>query len=68
MITEVVDNGPMNIFTKFEACILKYFREKSLLAHIDPVKSRNGFKMVVSVIRFLENGACEKGRKMMKIE
>ena len=32
---KVVDNHRINISAKFEACILKTFREKSFLAHID---------------------------------
>ena len=35
VFTKVVDNDPMNISGKFEASILKTFREKSFLTHID---------------------------------
>ena len=42
---KVVDNGPMNIYAKFEACILKTFRENHFYRIMTAVKSRNGLKM-----------------------
>ena len=50
---KVVDNGPMNISGKFEASILKNFREKSFLADIDAVKSRNTHFLTLAPIKKL---------------
>ena len=52
VFTKVVDNDPMNISAKFEASILKTFREKSFLTHIDcsQIKKwpQNGWRWIFS--------------------
>ena len=38
VFTQVIDNGPVNISGKFEASILKTFREKVFLTRIDCIQ------------------------------